>query len=165
MTRRAAGLIFVWCALGLIGVGVVTFLLQLSYEPDYDRSGTDFARYSEVFARLRDGVQQRQDAIDFAELNDGDWKTLCAFGGYTDPLARMHEAGAKIDDSDTAYWTEAGSRGFRLAPVEEFEIAIAYVDSENRAHFLHFEEGIGASGQHLQKCISKPETRIVLPLG
>jgi hypothetical protein len=57
---------------------------------------------------------------------------------------------------------QAGIRGVRLGQVEEFEILIAYIDHRNRAHFIHFEEGIGSEGQHLEKCIARPETKIIL---
>ncbi|CAH1664845.1 hypothetical protein BOSEA31B_12746 [Hyphomicrobiales bacterium] len=39
---------------------------------------------------------------------------------------------------------------------------IAYVDQLNNVEFIHFKHGIGALGQHLEACISKPETRLVL---
>jgi hypothetical protein len=46
--------------------------------------------------------------------------------------------------------------------VEEHEMAIAFIDLKNNAHVIHFETGIGPEGQHLQKCISKSETRLFL---
>ena len=100
-----------------------------------------------------------------SRLNDGHWKTACLFGGYTNPLRQMQAIGATIDVEDEARLTEAGSRGFRAAQVEESEMMIAYTDTGNRAHFPHFERGIGPAGQHLQECVSKPVTTIAVPRG
>jgi hypothetical protein len=105
---------------------------------------------------------ERQKTITLTELNSGEWKTACLFGGYTDPLEAMRVHGANIDEKDRVRFTEAGSRGFRLGQVEEHEMAIAFVDLGNNARFIHFRTGIGPGGQHLRRCISKPQTRLYL---
>jgi hypothetical protein len=63
----------------------------------------------------------RTFSIDFSSLNNGEWKTACLFGGYTRPLDEMRLRGASISENDTARFTEAGTRGFRLGHVEEQE--------------------------------------------
>jgi hypothetical protein len=75
----------------------------------------------------------------------------------------MERLGAAIDERDRAHFLEAETSRLRLAQVEEFEIAIAYVDLADQARFIHFERGVGARGQHLNVGVSKPDTRIVLP--
>jgi hypothetical protein len=147
---------------------VASLFAALFHEPAYDQSHPDYHRYAEAFNRLSVPISQRgitnEDAIDLFELNGGEWKTACIFGGYTNPLDKMRTLGADISPKDQSRLTEAGSRGFRLAQVEESEIAIAYVDFSNRAQFIHFKHGIGPEGQHLQRCISRPETLLTLAM-
>jgi len=151
---------------GLCVLGIGVLFYELSYKPTYDRSDTDYRRYEEAFKALWLQLDQRgateEDSIDFSSLNNGEWKTACLFGGYTRPLDEMRLRGASISENDTARFTEAGTRGFRLGQVEEQEIAIAYIDPANNARFIHFAAGIGPEGQHLQRCIAKPQTRLFL---
>ncbi len=79
-----------------------------------------------------------------------------------DPSEEMSKLGAEIGSADRLRLDEARTSGFRLAEVEEFEFMLAYVDKEQRAHFIHFRNGIGPGGQHLKRCISRPETRLPL---
>jgi hypothetical protein len=106
----------------------------------------------------------KEDAIDLSELNAGNWKIACVFGGYTNPLEMMRALGANINEKDRLRLTESRSRGFRLTQVEESEMAITYVDLSNNAKFIHFDHGIGPEGQHLQKCIGRPEKRVLLAM-
>jgi hypothetical protein len=98
-------------------------LIELSYQPSYDQAHPDYGRYAETFRRLSVPISRRgitsDDAIDLSELNGGKWQVACVFGGYTNPLEAMRAFGANIDEKDQLRLTEAGSRGFRLAQVEE----------------------------------------------
>lgn len=147
-------------------LGALMLLVKSSYRPIYDQSDPNYGRYLEVFNRLRPDLDYRgatkDDFIDLSDLNNGEWKTACLFGGYTSPLDTMRTLGANVAEKDRARLTEAGSRGFRLAQVEEQEMAIAFVDLGNNARFIHFRSGIGPEGQNLKRCISKPETRLSL---
>jgi hypothetical protein len=147
-------------------LGALALLFELSYRPTYDQADPNYRRYLEVFDRLRPDLDYRgatrDDYIDLSELNNGEWKTACLFGGYTDPLKTIQMLGANIDEKDRARMTEAGSRSLRIGQVEEQEMAIAFVDLRNNARFIHFRTGIGPEGQHLQKCISKPQTMLYL---
>ena len=151
---------------GLAILGIATVLVELFYRPSYDRAHPDYDHYAQVFERLREPVSVRglagEHAIDLSDLNRGEWKVACLFGGYTDPLETMRALGANIDEKDRLRWTAAGSRGFRLAQVEEKEMAIAFADLGNTARFIHFKSGIGSAGQNFQKCIERPETRLLL---
>jgi hypothetical protein len=151
---------------GLCVLGIAALFYELSYKPTYDQSDPNYRRYEEVFKALRLQLDQRgvtkEDSVDFSPLNNGEWKTVCLFGGYTRPLDEMRWHGANIDEKDRARFTETESRGFRLDQVEEREIAIAYIDAGNNAHFIHFASGIGPEGQHLQRCVAKPQTRLFL---
>jgi hypothetical protein len=151
-------------ALAILGVAVL--LVALSYRPSYDQAHPEYGRYAEAFHRLSVQFSARgitsDDAVDLSELNRGEWKVACVFGGYTSPLETMRACNANIDEKDQLRLSEAGSRGFRLAQVEESEMAIAYVDFDNNAHFIHFKHGIGPEGQHFQKCIVRAETRLLL---
>ena len=154
------------CLGAAVTAAAVYLAMLLSYSPRYDEDHPDHRRYAERFEALRvrlDGqAATRQEFVDFTDLNGGEWKTACLFGGYTDPLREMKALGADIDDKDRARLTEAGRRGFRLAPIEEFEIAIAYVDPGNKARFIHMKSGIGPWGQHFNKCIARPQTRLAV---
>ena len=148
-------------------LGAITVLLfELSWSPTYDQSDPNYRRYTEAFDRLRVQLGKRgattEDFVDLSQLNNGEWKTACLFGGYTYPLADMQGLGAHISEKDRVRLTAAGLRGFRAGQVEESEVAIAYVDLNNNAKFIHFESGIGPEGEHFKKCISKPETRLIL---
>jgi hypothetical protein len=135
-------------------LGVTLPLYELSHKPAYDQGDPDYRGYEEAFDGLRVKLDRRgtteEDYVDLSMLNNGEWTTARLFGGYTMPLDEMRALGANISDKDLARITEAGSRGFRLAQVEEQEMAIAYIDRSNDARFIHFATGIGPEGQHLQ---------------
>jgi hypothetical protein len=166
MTLRRLVFLLIGSVATLCLLGAVAVVVELSYRPTYDRSDPTYRRYLEAFERLRVPLDQRgakkEDSVDLSELNNGEWTTACLFGGYTMPLDEMRALGANISGRDRVRMTQAGSRGFRLAQVEEQEMVIAFVDLSNNARFIHFHTGIGPEGQHLNRCISKPETRLVL---
>lgn len=149
----------------LVGLAV-SGLMFGSYKATYDESSPDYHRYSAVFIHFEKELSQRnmssKDSIDFSHLNGGEWKVVCVFGGYTNPLQEMQRLGALIRDVDRDRLMEAGSSRFRLSQVEEFESMVAYIDSRDQANFLHFEHGIGVDGQHYKKCIRKPDTTLIL---
>jgi hypothetical protein len=147
-------------------LGIVGMLTLLSYKPAYDRSDPDYTRFAEMFEGVRAGPYANGGGtvvIDMADLNKGEWTVACLLGGYTSPVETMERLGAAIDETDRARFLDAETSGLRLAEVEEFEVAIAYADLASQAHFIHFEHGVGARGQHLNVCVSKPETELVLP--
>lgn len=166
MVLRRLVLLLVVGAAALFAIGAAALLRELLYKPTYDQSHPNYRHFAEVFDSLRPELDYRgtteDDYIDLSELNSGEWKTACLFGGYTDPLEAMRALGANIDEKDHVRFTEAGSRRFRLGQVEEQEMAIAFVDIGNNARFIHFRTGIGKEGQGLQRCISKPQTRLYL---
>jgi hypothetical protein len=166
MTLRRLVFLLVGSVATLFLLGAVAVVVELSYRPTYDRSDPTYHRYLEAFERLRVPLDQRgaqkEDFVDLSELNNGEWKTACLFGGYTMPLDQMRALGANISEKDRVRMTEAGSRGFRLGQVEEREMVITFVDPSNNAHFIHFHTGIGPEGQNFKRCIAKPETRLVL---
>ena len=150
-------------------VGIAAVILRLFwYTPTYDTDNPDHQRLSQAFAELGAQIEQvplSERTIGLSHVNEGSWKRACLFGGYTDPLREMQTFGATIDAKDETRLTEARSRGLRAAQVEESEVMVAYVDLNNHAHFIHFERGMGPIGQHFQRCVSKPETSIIIPPG
>ena len=166
MILRRFLLLFIGSVIALCVIGAVALLVELSHRPTYDQSDPNHRRYVEAFDRLRVPLDQRgatkQDFVDLSQLNKGEWKTACLFGGYTRPLEEMQALSANISERDRVRMTEAGSRGFRMGQVEEQEMAIAYVDLSNNAQFIHFASGVGPARQHFKKCISKPQTRLFL---
>ncbi|MEI2296544.1 hypothetical protein [Ensifer sp. MJa1] len=126
--------------------------------PTYDTDDPDYA----YFAGLFDAARKAEQVADMERLNGGDWKTACIFGGYVHPIEEMEKLGATVAETDRQRMQDAKDSGFRLFEVEEFEMMVAYIDQANRAHFIHFEGGIGSDGQHYQSCVTRPETRITL---
>jgi len=72
----------------------------------------------------------------------------------------MERLGATVDQADRDRLGKA--RGFRAAQVEETELVIAFTNEAGRAHFVHFESGMGQQTQHYLECVTKPETRLAL---
>jgi hypothetical protein len=136
-------------------IGVAAF-----WQPEFDRAHPDYAHFAGRFelARLALAAGQRSTVIDLAPLNRGAWRTACLFGGYSWPVARMKARGVIVSEQDRRRLE--GATGLRVSPVEEFEMLIAFVDEEQRAHFIHFKEGIGPDGQHYEGCVSKPRTKV-----
>jgi hypothetical protein len=104
---------------GSVVLGAITVLLvELSWTPTYDQSDPNYRRYIETFDRLRRELDVRgattEDFVDLSQLNDGEWKTACLFGGYTYPLDDMQALGANISVKDRVRLTQAGLRGFRF---------------------------------------------------
>jgi ATP phosphoribosyltransferase regulatory subunit HisZ len=148
----------------LLAAIAATFFILINVRPDYDVADPDYLRYSEIFAEFREKSAAgtlEGTVLDLSELNGGAWSTACLFGGYTDPVGAMLAKGAEVDSADKERLPRNGF-GARIAAVEEYELLIAYVDSGNRAHFIHFRDGLGPEGQHLQKCAQKPRTTILL---
>lgn len=134
-------------------------------EPVYDVADPDYAHFSHEFDRLAAAFEHREptarDTLDLAPLNGGRWTTACLFGGYTDPVEKLERMGVRVPQAEQRRMA-AASGGFRLAPVEEFEVVIAYIDAKATTRLIHFKNGFGPSGQHFERCVSKPET--VMPI-
>ncbi|CAN7715875.1 hypothetical protein [Bosea sp. LjRoot237] len=145
------------------------FAGNLRFKPEYDRSGRDYEQIARAFERVRKFDRALSPAtdltLDFSELLSGNWKAVCLFGGYTNPLKTAEQRGWSVAEGDRERLEAAAHRGLRAAAVEEFEALVAYVDDfNNEANFIHLENGVGVMGQHLESCISKPETKMDLTL-
>jgi hypothetical protein len=156
---------FGFVALGCIGIATVGFfaaiaLIIMASKPEFDQSHPDYAAFADVFDQAERALNagERYVLIDLAPLNGGAWKTACLFSGYTRPVEHMERLGAKVDQADRDRLGEP--QGFRAAPVEESELVIAFMDEEGRAHFVHFQRGIGQHTQHHWECVMKPETKL-----
>lgn len=152
-----------FAVVGLVVMAVVLVVYDISWGPNYDDDDPRYQKLVGRFSELRwrepgPGIDYN---VDLSALNGGDWTTACVFGGYNDPLEKMIERGAKVSDDDRARLSELKS-GFRIAQVEEFEIMVAFIDLTGTAQFIHLQGGIGSGGQHLEKCITKPQTVIDL---
>lgn len=141
----------------ILSIGLCTLALS-ACKPNYDTDDPDYG----YFANLFKAAQTKEQVADMSRLNGGDWKTACIFGGYENPVDDMEKLGATIAEADRERMKEARDTGFRVSVVEEFEMMIAYIDQANKAHFIHFEDGIGAQGQYYNFCVTRPETKITL---
>jgi hypothetical protein len=158
------------------GMGILTvgffcffawqFMCSVLFKPTYDAGDPHFSQYSRLLDRMRSTLDERaptaEDIIDLADLNGGLWRSACLFGGYGNPSKTLDSLHARITPEDRRRLAKLGSEGFRIAEVEEFEAMIAYVDHDGAAHFIHFGNGLGAGGQHFERCVTQPETKIRL---
>jgi hypothetical protein len=93
---------------------------------------------------------QEGDELDISTLNGGNWRTACLVGGYKNYASAINNHGA-------VNWKPKVSAG-----VGEFEMALVYVDVAGAPNVMHFRDGLGPYGQHFERCITKPATRIPL---
>ena len=160
---RAVLIVIFGCA-SAAAAALVTLLalLVFSPRPNFDHAHPDYAYFAKQFEEVRRAFAAGEDppVIDLAPLNGGAWRTACLFGGYTRPIEKMDALGAEVGEADRKRLGEPV--GARISPVEEFEVLIAFVDEERRAHFIHFSEGVGPEGQHYEACTTKPETRVAI---
>ncbi|HEU01565.1 MAG TPA: hypothetical protein ENH89_14745 [Aurantimonas coralicida] len=149
-----------------MGIFVSLYFSIFAAGPPDDTDNPAHPIIAEQFARLREQLGRRpalrEAIIDFSNINGGSWRTACLFGGYSTPSEEIAKLGATISDADRTRLKDAGSSGLRLTEVEENEMVVAYIDENNRAHFIWFEDGIGSGGQHLRRCVSMPGTEIDL---
>lgn len=149
--------------LGCIGLASVSFVAIIANsEPAFDQSHPDYTSFAAVFAQADRALNAGQSyvIIDLAPLNGGAWKTACLFAGYTHPIEHMEQLGARVDQADRDRFGKP--QAFRAAPVEETELVIAFMDEAGRAHFVHFQNGMGQQTQHYWECVTKPETRLAV---
>lgn len=150
--------------LGCILAAVVAMAALVVFEPRpvFDRAHPDYAAFARHFAQAQRSFAAGEEwvVIDLAPLNGGAWRTACLFGGYTRPVEQLIALGAVVSDADRQRLGAA--IGLRLSPVEEFEMLVAFTDEQGRAHFIHFDEGVGAEGQHYEACVTGPKTRIAI---
>jgi len=104
--------------------------------------------------------------LDLVQLNRGEWREACLFGGYTHPSEVMGKKG-KVSFFDS-YFQQLKSWGLlRLGEVEEWESMIAYVDNSEDVHFVHFgatmKSGIGNTLEHFEKCTTRERPWISYP--
>lgn len=161
MLRLLRIILFVLIAAPVAAVVLLVAVTVLG-RPDHDHAHPDYGNFAGRFAEVRRAFAagERGAEIDLAPVNGGAWQLACLFGGYTRPVERMDERGAIVTDADRKRLTSTG--GFRAGPVEEFEMLIAFIDDEGRAHFIHFPEGVGSGGQHYQACVTRPQTTVTV---
>lgn len=145
-----------WLFKGLLVVVLVAaavpavFFLMIIFEPrpDYDDDDPRHAMIVDQLSRARDALDYYSSgpqAIDLASLNGGDWTGACLYGGYNDPLTHMRDLQANITPQDEERLKDL-NHGFRLNQVEEFEAIVAFIDTANTAHLIHFKHGLGPEG-------------------
>lgn len=153
--------------LGLFAAAVAIAIgFSIATRPAFDVDDQDYPGLAAYFARaetlIESGDSSLVSPLDLDGLNGGDWTTACVFGGYTQPDMHMRQLGARVSPVDSIRWLRASLSHLRFFAVEEEEIAVAFIDREKRAHFLHFPKGIGSAGEHLQECVSRPGAKIDL---
>lgn len=158
-----AALLVVLGGICTFAVGIAVLIAIIVFDkPDFDRAHPDYAQFVARFAAAQRALEagERWAVIDLAPVNGGAWRTACLFGGYTSPVQRMEALGAVVNEADRRRLEK--SVGLRIAPVEEFEVLIAFVDEAQRAHFVHFPEGVGPNGQHYEACVRRPRIKVTI---
>jgi hypothetical protein len=148
------------CILAVPVIGVA--LLWFQPRPPYDLEHPDYAAFALQFQQAERAFAAGEDwaVINLAPLNGGAWRTACLFGGYTQPIQHLEAIGAIVSDRDRRRLSNA--IGWRVAPVEEFEMLIAFSDEQGQGNFIHFNHGVGSEGQHYEACVTKPKTKVAI---
>ena len=167
MSKVARWVFGVCASIVFIFAGLAFFFVIIRDRPDisYDQMDGDYAWLLALIdsnAPHAGGEELAKDSkIDFSKLNHGDWKVVCATGGYVNPIKLISSFGGLVSEQDRQR-LEGKERGSRISIVEEYEFMISYVKSDGTAHFIHFEHGIGTGGQHFQECIKRPTDVMLL---
>lgn len=132
----------------------VAAVLQFDASPMPGEDNPQYVQFQSELERYRmiskgRGLRHGDD-LDVANLNEGNWRTACLVGGYKD-YVRVLNTREAVD------W-KPKQRTF----VDEFQMALVYVDAVDTPSVMHFRSGIGPEGQHFERCITKPNTRIPL---
>lgn len=150
--------------LGCIGATILAIVASVMFEPRpvFDRDHPDYGPFASQFARAEKAFSAGEDwaVIDLAPVNGGAWRSACLFGGFTRPVERLLSLGATVSASDRQRLSSA--LGWRAAPVEEFEMLVAFTDEQGQAHFIHFDRGVGAEGQHYEACVTRPKSQVAI---
>ncbi|MDP1702868.1 MAG: hypothetical protein Q8L53_18160 [Aestuariivirga sp.] len=158
--RKLITLIAIIGALWLAFPVTVLIFTWLAEDILYDTQDADFSwldkRLTDIGASFVAGDAKEQ-TLDFSQLNGGQWETVCAIGGYVDPIKTIIANGGIVSETDRENLNKKNS-GLRLGIVEEFEFMIAYIQADRSTNFIHFSYGIGSGGQHFEKCIKRPTT-------
>ncbi|PHQ80223.1 MAG: hypothetical protein COB66_05200 [Coxiella sp. (in: Bacteria)] len=91
------------------------------------------------------------DDLNFENISDPNWTTICLFNGYTDPQVHMAELGYHV----TAFQrlsldTKIGL--YRVSTVDEHEAMIVIVGDDGRLRFIHLPNGYPLIVQHEENC-------------
>lgn len=157
-------------ALVLFGLGFaacVSIVALALFRRD-DGSGDGAAlltRFDAAQARLDDRAAGLSHVkVDLSDLNEGDWRKICFYGGYLNPSGELAAEGARLSLADVVLWK---AKRFlpRLAEVEEHEFAVAMIDENGRTRLLHLSRGLGYFGEYDRFCVSRPETFVRLANG
>jgi hypothetical protein len=167
-----------WAAILLLGVPVVlllTFVLIVivgeivgaawDAATRYDRENADYKYITSKIVKDESALGWAAASVDLRAINNGDWQFVCVIGAYNDPekiLRREATArGVAVKEIDPVpYQRKFGA----LAPVEENEGAISFVDREGRGRTILIEGFMRLVGEHGNKCFGKDASVITLPL-
>lgn len=152
LTELLAAAVVIGLFTGLLATAVAilhlgTASLPGENNPQHSQYLSELERYRTI---LKGRPLQKGDDLDISTLNGGNWRTACLVGGYNN-YAKI------INNHITIDWKPKVS-----AVVGEFEMALVYVDVAGAPDVMHFRSGLGPYGQHFEKCVTKPKTRIPL---
>jgi hypothetical protein len=120
---------------GLIGLLTYNTMAQQAL---YDRADPDYGWIKSEFGRRFRG--ETGDPMDWSRVNGGDWKRLCVFHPYTNPIAAITGMGGTLAPADAARVQVENQPGmFRVAAVGENETLIAYRRTDDRIVVIHLD--------------------------
>jgi len=142
-------------SLAIISITVI-FIFVVNFPPSifiYNKNHKNYYEYSNKIMKLNSS-----SVLNFEKINDGHWKVLCLFGGYTNPSKYMSKY-SNIPFPINFVQNFKSYSVFRFSEVEEFESLISYIDSENYVHFMHMdatpEMNANFSLEHRVICVTR----------
>lgn len=118
-------------------IGVLTYSV-MAQQALYDRDDPDYAWIKSEFDRRFRG--ETRAPMDWSRLNGGDWKRLCVFHPFTNPIAAIVGMGGALAPADAARVKVENQPGwFRVASVGENETLIAYRRGDDRMTLIHVD--------------------------
>jgi len=157
MNAAARFLFWVVIVIGGFLVAVVA-LIALLVLPDtgrYDRANPEY-RY--VMSRV---LAEKPATIQLHTINGDDWQFLCLLGPYSDPVKVMRAEATRRKLAVTSI-DPVPPKSFGIAPVEETESAISFLDRAGRGRTVLVDRII-PMGQRTN-CYGRDVEEIALPI-
>ena len=166
--------VIAWAAVLFVGVPAALLLAVILFEilgnvwdaaTRYDRGNADYKYITSKIVRDDSALGWAEAEVDLRVINNGDWQFICLIGAYSDPVEILRKeartrrvAIREIDPVPSQYGTAV------LAPVEENESAISFVDREGHGKTILINGPERLVGEHGNKCFDKDTSIITLPL-
>jgi hypothetical protein len=147
------------------GLGLMTWL-KFADANRYGRDGTDYHYVTSEIVQMetvKPGlVQWRNVSINPHRINGDDWQFMCVIGAYNDPVEILTQEAIRRS-IDVSSIDPVPTQALGLAPVEENEGAISFVDGKGRGRTILIDGFQRVAGQHARHCFGREVTTMTLP--